>query len=284
MHHLVQQHLVGQRAVAPAAATRLAARFGAEEDLHVAAGAGRPRSVCPIIRHSGVGVVGIAPLPAGLPGQITGNALGSGGSRVGRAFFRAPLATLTVHGSTGVLALPKASATMRLRAAIAIALVSRVALADYSISGGSDSGPGGAMPDKLDPYDVAALEKSVNDSAVRVSTIWISYLVFGLYLVTAAATVEHRQLLVNEPVKLPVLYIELPLWGFFFLAPILFVIFHAYVLVQVLLLGRTAAAYNHAVERAGLSPEEAGSLRQRLANTLFAQIFAGSPREREGLL
>lgn len=140
------------------------------------------------------------------------------------------------------------------------------------------------MADKPDPYDIEALESAVNDSATRVSAIWITFLIFSLYLLIAATTVTQRQLLLAEPVKLPVLNIDLPLWGFFFLAPILFVILHAYVLLQVLLLGRTAAAYNAAVERAELSPEANISLRQRLANTLFAQIFAGSPREREGFI
>jgi uncharacterized protein YjbI with pentapeptide repeats len=139
---------------------------------------------------------------------------------------------------------------------------------------------------KIDPFDVEALEKSLNDSATRVSTIWVSFLIFSLYLLTAATTVTHRQLFLAEPVKLPVLNIDLPLWGFFFLAPILFVILHAYVLLQVVLLARTAAAYNEAIkkvaDRDGLSNEENASLRQRLANTLFAQILAGSPREREG--
>ncbi len=141
---------------------------------------------------------------------------------------------------------------------------------------------------KIDPFDVAALEKSLNDSATRVSTIWVSFLIFSLYLLTAATTVTHRQLFLAEPVKLPVLNIDLPLWGFFFLAPFLFVIFHAYVLIQVILLARTAAAYDHAVnslvKRSYLSPAEDASLRHRLANTLFAQIFAGSPRERAGWL
>ena len=137
---------------------------------------------------------------------------------------------------------------------------------------------------KIDPFDVEALEKSVNDLATRVSAIWVSFLIFGLYLVIAAGTVTHRQLFLEDPVKLPVLNIELPLVGFFFLAPILFVIFHAYVLIQVLLLGRTAAAYNKAVEKAHFGTEENASIRQRLANTLFAQIFAGSPRERDGWL
>lgn len=137
---------------------------------------------------------------------------------------------------------------------------------------------------KLDPFDVEALERAVNDSATRVSAIWISFLIFSLYLLIAATTVTQRQLLLAEPVTLPVLNIALPLWGFFFLTPVLFVILHAYVLLQVLLLGRTTAAYNTAVAGVGLSPEENISLRQRLANTLFAQIFAGSPREREGFI
>lgn len=137
---------------------------------------------------------------------------------------------------------------------------------------------------KIDPFDVEALEKSLNDSATRVSTIWVSFLIFALYLLTAAATVTHRQLLLAEAVKLPVLNIDLPLWGFFFLAPILFVIFHAYVLLQVLLLGRTAAAYNEALDKAVKPPPSNAAMRQRLANTLFAQIFAGSPRERKGWL
>jgi uncharacterized protein YjbI with pentapeptide repeats len=141
-----------------------------------------------------------------------------------------------------------------------------------------------ADANKLDPFDIGALEKSLNDSATRVSTIWISFLISSLYLLTAATTVTHRQLLLDQPVKLPVLNIDLPLWGFFFLAPILFVIFHVYVLLQVLLLGRTAATYNEAIDRATLPPPSNTAIRQRLANTLFAQIFAGSPLEREGWL
>jgi uncharacterized protein YjbI with pentapeptide repeats len=140
----------------------------------------------------------------------------------------------------------------------------------------------GLMTDKPDPFDVEALGNAVNDSATRVSTIWISFLIFALYLLTAATTVTHRQLLLAEPLKLPVLNIDLPLWGFFFLAPILFVIFHVYVLLQVLLLAHTAAAYNATVAQMGFDAKESAALRQRLANTLFAQVFAGAPREREG--
>lgn len=141
------------------------------------------------------------------------------------------------------------------------------------------------MADKrLDPFDVEALERAVNNSAARVSAICISFLIFSLYMLVAVGTVTQRQLFLNEPTKLPVLNIDLPLWWFFLLAPVLFVIFHVYVLLQVLLLGRTATAYNAAVARLELSSEENVSLRQHLANTVFAQIFAGSPREQQGFI
>ena len=67
------------------------------------------------------------------------------------------------------------------------------------------------MTEKPDPFDVEGLERSLNDSATRVSAIWISFLVFGLYLVIAAGATTHRQLFLEDPVKLPVLNIELPL-------------------------------------------------------------------------
>lgn len=145
---------------------------------------------------------------------------------------------------------------------------------------------------KLDAFNVEALEKSVNDSATRVSAIWISFLLFAVYLLTSAGTLDHRQIFLADPLKLPVLNIELSLFGFFLLAPILFVTYHVYVLAQVLLLSRTAATYDAAVERqiAAQDPnasapqrqEASASFRQRLANTLFAQMFAGSPRESAG--
>ena len=121
-------------------------------------------------------------------------------------------------------------------------------------------------------------------SSVRVSTIWVSYILFGLYLVITAGNITHRQLFLQNPIKLPVLSVDLPLAGFFFLAPILFITFHIYVLIQVLLLARTAAVYNEAVAHSIKLAADDVRIRQRLANTLFAQIFAGSPSEREGLL
>src|SRR4051812_32333626 len=141
------------------------------------------------------------------------------------------------------------------------------------------------MPDaRIDPYDVSALERSVNDSAGRVSGIWLSFVAFAAYLAAAASMISHRQIFLEEPIKLPTINIDLPLVASAILLPLLFVIYHVFVLLQVVLLARTADAYNQALHHAIEDSEGRTFVRQRLANTLFAQLFAGSPREREGVL
>lgn len=139
-----------------------------------------------------------------------------------------------------------------------------------------------SMADGPDPNDVESLEKSLSDSASRVSTLWISYLIFGLYLLIAAGTATHRQLLSAEPLKLPVLGSDVPLVWFFVISPALLVILHFYLLMQVLFLGRTAQAYDLVLNRALKVKSDNDRVRQRLANTLFAQYFAGASRERHG--
>jgi uncharacterized protein YjbI with pentapeptide repeats len=137
---------------------------------------------------------------------------------------------------------------------------------------------------KIDSFDIGALEKAVNDSAGRVSGIWLSFVAFSAYLAAAASMISHRQMFLEEPIKLPTINIDLPLVASAILLPLLFVIYHIFVLLQVVLLARTADAYNDAVEHNVTEATDRIRVRQRLANTLFAQLFAGSPREREGVL
>jgi uncharacterized protein YjbI with pentapeptide repeats len=137
---------------------------------------------------------------------------------------------------------------------------------------------------KIDPFDVGALERAVNDSATRVSGLWLSFVAFSAYLAAAASMISHRQIFLEDPIKLPTINIDLPLVASAILLPLLFVIYHVFLLLQVVLLARTADAYNRALDHATDESDSRMLVRQRLANTLFAQLFAGSPREREGVL
>jgi hypothetical protein len=140
------------------------------------------------------------------------------------------------------------------------------------------------MANAIDPLDIGALERSVNDSAGRVSGIWLSFVAFSAYLAASASMISHRQIFLEEPIKLPTINIDLPLVASAILLPLLFVIYHIFVLLQVVLLARTADAYNEAIDHSISDAADRTRVRRRLANTLFAQLFAGSPREREGVL
>src|SRR5271154_63987 len=72
--------------------------------------------------------------------------------------------------------------------------------------------------------DLGAMRDAVVDAA-RVSTgLWLSYLFVLFYFAIAAGAVTHRDLLLENPVKLPFLNVELPLKAFFILGPLVFLI------------------------------------------------------------
>src|SRR6267378_2631265 len=121
------------------------------------------------------------------------------------------------------------------------------------------------MANAIDPLDVGALERSVNDSAGRVSGIWLSFVAFSAYLAASASMISHRQIFLEEPIKLPTINIDVPLIASAILLPLLFVIYHVFALLQVVLLARTADAYNQAIEHGVTEGTDRTRIRQRLA-------------------
>ena len=119
--------------------------------------------------------------------------------------------------------------------------------------------------------DLETARKAVEDTAAIGGGLWLSYLFVLFYLGIAAGAVTHADLLLQAPVKLPFLNIELPLLAFFFLAPLLLLLTHAYTLVHLVLLARRVAQFN-ALE--GLSE----AWRRRLPSNIFVQ-FLGAPEE-----
>jgi hypothetical protein len=95
-----------------------------------------------------------------------------------------------------------------------------------------------------DPRDLDELQKALNDTARNTAVLWIAFITFLLYLAIAFGSVTHRDLLFATQVKLPVLNTDLPLVGFFVVAPVLLTVFHFYILLQLLALGAKADAYN----------------------------------------
>jgi hypothetical protein len=91
-------------------------------------------------------------------------------------------------------------------------------------------------------------------------------------------------LFLESPLNLPVLNIPLPLLAFYILTPVIFVVIHFYMLLNLVLLARTARSVEDALVRAFPDDNEAReNFRMRIENTLFVQLLVGGRLEREGL-
>jgi uncharacterized protein YjbI with pentapeptide repeats len=140
--------------------------------------------------------------------------------------------------------------------------------------------------------DIDAVRKAVEDAATVSTGLWISYVFMLFYIAIAAGAVTHVDLLLENPVKLPFLGIELPLLAFFFVAPPLFLIVHAYTLVHFVMLGRKSVHFNETLyahfpsaRTTALSEAEdqrnqqiRDGIRRQLPSNIFVQFLAG-PRE-----
>jgi hypothetical protein len=132
--------------------------------------------------------------------------------------------------------------------------------------------------------DLDALRSAVVDAASVGYGLWFSYLFALLYFAIAAGAVTHRDLLLESPVKLPFLNVELPLKAFFILGPLVFLVVHAYVLLHFLLLAGKIGAFHAELEKQISEREKRAQLRRQLPSNIFVQ-FLGGPREvREGII
>ena len=89
--------------------------------------------------------------------------------------------------------------------------------------------------------------KELLDEANRASdpawSSWLAFLLLLTYVAVTLASVSHKALLLNSPVKLPIINADIPLVGFFQYAPALLLLVYLSLLVQhVILSGNTAGS------------------------------------------
>ncbi len=132
--------------------------------------------------------------------------------------------------------------------------------------------------------DLGALRDAVVDAAGVSTGLWLSYLFVLFYFAIAAGAVTHRDLFLENPVKLPFLNVELPLKAFFVLGPLVFLVVHAYVLLHFVLLAGKIGAFDAELE-AQIADEDAQTrLRRQLPSNIFVQSLAGPHEERNGII
>jgi uncharacterized protein YjbI with pentapeptide repeats len=132
--------------------------------------------------------------------------------------------------------------------------------------------------------DLGALRDAVVDAAGVSAGLWLSYLLVLSYLAIAVGGVTHRNLLLESPLKLPILYVDVPLVGFFVLGPALFLIIHTYVLLHCALLASKVGTF-HSELRTQICDESTRTLlRQQLPSNIFVQFLAGPRELRTGMM
>jgi hypothetical protein len=133
--------------------------------------------------------------------------------------------------------------------------------------------------------DLEMIKKTVDDAASVSGGLWLSYILVLFYLAVAAGAVTHSDLFFEKAVKLPFLGIDLPLVGFFFLAPILFVIVHAYTLVHLIILIEKAKRYHQALHdpERNVTNMDRENLQFQLPSNIFIQFLFGPSGLRGGL-
>ena len=132
--------------------------------------------------------------------------------------------------------------------------------------------------------DLGALREAVVDAAGVGTGLWLSYLFLFFYLFVAVAAVTHKDLFFENPVKLPFLNVELPLIGFFWLGPLLFLILHAYVLLHLSLLAGKVGAFHDELQAQITDVDTRARLRRQLPSNIFVQYLAGSHEVRTGFM
>jgi uncharacterized protein YjbI with pentapeptide repeats len=134
----------------------------------------------------------------------------------------------------------------------------------------------------FDAKDLGEIQKALNEAAGKASLLWATFVTLELYVLIATGSVTHRDLLLASPIKLPLLNVDLPLVGFFLATPIILVVLHFYVLLQLVAFAQKSRDYEFLLKDQVPNVTERRYLRQRLDPFFILQFLAGPSRQRAG--
>ena len=134
-----------------------------------------------------------------------------------------------------------------------------------------------------DTKNLDALLASLNTSAERFQTLWFSFLGLTLYLAIAALTTTHTDATAGRAAeRCRSSTSRCQLLPFYVIAPLLYLVFHFYLLDDAALLARTAAEFENQVAADAAGGRTAERYRARVENALFLQLLVGMKGERAG--
>ncbi len=114
-----------------------------------------------------------------------------------------------------------------------------------------------------------------NGASNPASSAWLAFLLLLAYIVVTLAGVSHKNLLLNSPVKLPIINADIPLVGFFQYAPAMLLLVYLSLLVQHVILARKYRKFTDAIAPSELEAGTEHPARERVHSYVFSQMLAG---------
>ena len=138
-------------------------------------------------------------------------------------------------------------------------------------------------PTAAPQIDLPGLQAAINQASSSAASLWLSFLTFMAYLTMTVGAVTHEILLKQKPIVLPVLNVNLPLVGFFWIAPLFFLLFHFYLFLQLSILVRKVASFDRTLKETVATEPAREDYRKRLDPFLIVQFLGGAREERTGM-
>lgn len=119
------------------------------------------------------------------------------------------------------------------------------------------------------------LGDAANEAARREAPQWFYFVTIMITLAALVGSTTHRVLFLEQPVRVPILGVEVPLLGFYVAAPVLFLVLHFHLLAQMRLMADKIAAYFRRAEQEAVDePEVIPRAIRRLDSFPLAQLLA----------
>lgn len=139
--------------------------------------------------------------------------------------------------------------------------------------------------------DLGVARKGLDDAVSMTRGLWISFISLSAYLMVAVGSVTHVDLFLENPLELPLVGVKVPLVVFFWLAPILYIIIHSYLLLNLKLMSDNVRDWLARLEET-LAKEDNAQERHRIAqahklslpNFFPVQMLAGPRINQVGMM
>lgn len=122
------------------------------------------------------------------------------------------------------------------------------------------------------------LMEAANEASAQSRNMWIAFIAVLAYLIVTIAGTTHRDLLLNNPVTLPFLQVDIPLFSFFIYGPLVVLALHLGLLVQHAMLAFKLFRVTELMQDGGWHRMGPDPRRSKLHAYIFSQLIAGPDR------